>query len=87
MGVEILINAGAGEIRIAHLCQGRLEELSFERIIGLEEGARHCHSHIGDVILGRVQRVLPGMQAEAAELFAEVLRQATERKRSGTSGG
>ncbi len=63
MGAEILINAGAGEIRIAHLCQGRLEELSFERIIGLEEGARHCHSHIGDVILGRVQRVLPGMQA------------------------
>lgn len=33
------------------------------------------------------QHVLPGMQAEAAELFAEVLRQAAERKRRGASGG
>lgn len=33
------------------------------------------------------QHVLPGMQAEAAELFAEVLRQAAERKRRGTGGG
>ena len=33
------------------------------------------------------QHVLPGMQAEAAELFAEVLRQAGERKRRGASGG
>ncbi|QYG91713.1 site-specific integrase [Iamia sp. SCSIO 61187] len=32
------------------------------------------------------QHVLPGMQAEAAELFAEVLRQAAERRRLGTSG-
>ena len=32
------------------------------------------------------QHVLPGMQAEAAELFAEVLRQAAERKRGGVSG-
>lgn len=32
------------------------------------------------------QHVLPGMQAEAAELFAEVLRQAAERRRRGPSG-
>lgn len=32
------------------------------------------------------QHVLPGMQAEAAELFAEVLRQAAGRRRRGTSG-
>ena len=63
MSAEILINAGVGEIRIAHLCHGRLEQLSFERTIGGDEGTRHCHSHIGDVVLGRVQRVLPGMQA------------------------
>ena len=31
--------------------------------------------------MGVYQHVLPGMQAEAAELFAEVLRQAAERKR------
>jgi ribonuclease G len=71
MTAEILINAGAGEIRIAHLCRGRLEELSFERIIGNEDGARNCHSHIGDVILGRVQRVLPGMQAAFVEIGME----------------
>ena len=63
MSAEILINAGVGEIRIAHLCHGRLEQLSFERTIGGDEGTRHCHSHIGDVVLGRVQRVLPSMQA------------------------
>lgn len=71
MTAEILINAGAGEIRIAHLCHGRLEELSFERIIGSEEGTLRCHSHIGDVILGRVQRVLPGMQAAFVEIGME----------------
>ena len=37
--------------------------------------------------MGVYQHVLPGMQAEAAELFAEVLRQAAERKRGGASGG
>ncbi len=71
MSAEILINAGVGEIRIAHLCHGRLEELSFERTIGGEEGTRHCHSHIGDVILGRVQRVLPGMQAAFVDIGME----------------
>ena len=71
MSAEILINAGVGEIRIAHLCRGRLEELSFERTIGGEEGARDCHSHIGDVILGRVQRVLPGMQAAFVDIGME----------------
>ncbi len=71
MTAEVLINAGAGEIRIAHLCHGRLEELSVERIIGNEDGARHCHSHIGDVILGRVQRVLPGMQAAFVDVGLE----------------
>ncbi|MES2254973.1 MAG: Rne/Rng family ribonuclease [Pseudomonadota bacterium] len=71
MSAEILINAGVGEIRIAHLCHGRLEELSFERTIGGPEDARRCHSHIGDVILGRVQRVLPGMQAAFVDIGLE----------------
>jgi ribonuclease G len=71
MTAEVLINAGAGEIRIAHLCHGRLEELRFERTIGGEEGMRRCHSHIGDIILGRVQRVLPGMQAAFVEIGLE----------------
>ena len=71
MTAEVLINAGVGEIRVAHLCHGRLEQFSVERIIGNEEGTRHCHSHIGDIILGRVQRVLPGMQAAFVDVGLE----------------
>ena len=71
MSAEILINAGVGEIRIAHLCHGRLEQLSFERTIGVEEGTRHCHSYIGDVVLGRVQRVMPSMQAAFVDVGLE----------------
>jgi ribonuclease G len=70
MRKEILINAGAGEIRVALVEDGRLQELFLERTIGLDDGAvrkrgsgRHGHSLIGNIILGRVQRVLPGMQA------------------------
>ncbi|MGB8365243.1 MAG: Rne/Rng family ribonuclease [Rhizomicrobium sp.] len=70
MNKEILINAGAGEIRVALVEDGRLQELFLERTIGLDDGAlrrraseRHGHSLIGNIILGRVQRVLPGMQA------------------------
>ncbi len=70
MNKEILINAGAGEIRIALVEDGKLQELFLERTIGLDGGpvkkrtdGRHGHSLIGNIILGRVQRVLPGMQA------------------------
>jgi ribonuclease G len=70
MKKEILINAGAGEIRVALVEDGKLQEIFLERIIGLEDGplkkradGRHGHSLIGNIILGRVQRVLPGMQA------------------------
>lgn len=71
MTAEVLINAGAGEIRIAHLCHGRLQDFRVERIIGDEDGARHCHSHIGDIVLGRVQRVLAGMQAAFVDVGLE----------------
>ena len=70
MSKEVLINAGAAEIRVAIVEDGRLQELFLERTIGLEDGAvkkrgrgRSGHSLIGNIILGRVQRVLPGMQA------------------------
>ena len=70
MQKEVLINAGAGEIRVAIVEDGRLQELFLERIIGLDDTptkkrgeGRHGHSLIGNIILGRVQRVLPGMQA------------------------
>lgn len=69
MNKEVLINAGAGEIRVAIVEDGRLQELFLERTIGLDDApkkranGRHGHSLIGNIILGRVQRVLPGMQA------------------------
>src|ERR1700748_1589317 len=69
MNKEVLINAGAGEIRVAIVEDGKLQELFLERTLGLDEGApkkgrgRSGHSLIGNIILGRVQRVLPGMQA------------------------
>ncbi len=68
MNKEVLINAGAGEIRVAIVEDGRLQELFLERTIGLEDApkkrsGRHGHSLIGNIVLGRVQRVLPGMQA------------------------
>ena len=68
---EVLINAGAGEIRVAVVADGRLEELSCERTIGAEDGARGCHSLVGDIILGRVSRVMPGMQAAFVDIGLE----------------
>ena len=63
MTSEVLINAGAGEIRVARLVDGRLEEYSFQRILGED-----AQSRVGDIILGRVQRVVPGMQAAFIEI-------------------
>ena len=71
MALEVLIQAGAAEIRVATLADGKLEELSFERTFRLEdgeEGGRVCHSLIGDIVLGRVQRVMAGMQAAFVEI-------------------
>jgi ribonuclease G len=76
MQKEVLINAGAGEIRVAIVEDGRLQELFLERTIGLDDGAikrvrsdgRSGHSLIGNIILGRVQRVLPGMQAAFVDI-------------------
>ena len=68
MPKEVLINVGAGEIRVALVEDGRLQELWLERTLGLDDGAsrgqgRSGHSLVGNIMLGRVQRVLPGMQA------------------------
>src|SRR5580698_4163529 len=75
MQKEVLINAGAGEIRVAIVEDGRLQELFLERTIGLDDGplrkrggGRSGHSLIGHIILGRVQRVLPGMQAAFVDI-------------------
>jgi ribonuclease G len=71
MTCEVLINAGAAEIRVAVLAEGRLEELSFERTIGGEDGARGCHSLVGNIVLGRVLRVMAGIQAAFVDIGLE----------------
>src|SRR5476649_2823744 len=75
MNKEVLVNAGAGEIRVAIVEDGRLQELILERTIGLDDGAvrrradgRSGHSLLGNIMLGRVQRVLPGMQAAFVDI-------------------
>ena len=69
MAKDVLVNAGVGEVRVAVLDGGVLDQLWLERTIGFEEGAKrqgangHRRNLVGDIFLGRVQRVLPAMQA------------------------
>jgi len=60
---EIIINAAAGETRVAILEQGSFAELHIER-----DSER---SVAGTVTLGRVTRVLPGMQAAFVDIGLE----------------
>ncbi len=64
MASEILINLGVGEIRVALVADGRLEDYARESLLG----GRESHSQIGSIILGRVQRVMPGMQAAFVDI-------------------
>lgn len=71
MANEVLINVGAGETRVAVVGDGRLEEIHIERTAGLpdgEGGGRAGHSVLGNIVLGRVQRVLPAMQAAFVDI-------------------
>src|SRR3981081_2389598 len=71
MARDVLINAGAGEVRVAVMEDGVLDQLWLERTVGFEEipgrkrerSAAGSRSIVGDIVLGRVQRVLPAMQA------------------------
>jgi ribonuclease G len=60
---EIIINAQAGETRVAILEQGVFAELHIER--------ERERSVAGTVALGRVTRVLPGMQAAFVDIGLE----------------
>ena len=77
MSKDVLINAGAGEIRVAVVEDGRLQDLMLERTSGLDDGprkksdGRSGHSLIGNIMLGRVQRVLPGMLAAVVDVGLE----------------
>ena len=60
---EILINATAGETRVAILERGQFVELHLER--------SSLRSVAGSVVKGRVSRVLPGMQAAFVDIGLE----------------
>ena len=73
MSQEILINAGAGEIRVAVVEDGRLQALSRARPFGADgdvpqHGGR---SFVGDIVLGRAVKVLPAVQAAFVEIGHE----------------
>jgi ribonuclease G len=63
MSNEIVVNASVGETRVAVLDRGTFEELHLER-----ESSRSVG---GMVVLGRVTRVLPGMQAAFVDIGLE----------------
>ena len=63
MGNEIIINTTGRETRVAIMERGQLAELHIDR-------GDHT-SYIGNVYLGKVVRVLPGMQAAFVEIGLE----------------
>src|SRR5207342_3118273 len=60
MSEEILVNVTPRETRVAVVENGMLQELHFER--GWRRGV------VGNIYKGRVQRVMPGMQAAFVEI-------------------
>ena len=60
---EVIINASAGETRVALMERGTFHELHLERESGRSVG--------GMVVLGKVTRVLPGMQAAFVDIGLE----------------
>jgi ribonuclease G len=62
MGRELFINVSPGEIRIAEMRDGKLEALRIEPLLGRDAWP------LGDIILGRVSRVVPAMEAAFVEI-------------------
>ncbi|HEY0281571.1 MAG TPA: Rne/Rng family ribonuclease, partial [Rhizomicrobium sp.] len=71
MAQEILINVGAAEIRIAVVEDGKLQALTRERTLGADGEASAGRSFVGDIVLGRVAKVLPAIQAAFVEIGHE----------------
>ncbi len=63
MPSEIIVNKTGRETRVALIENGQLCELHVDR--------GNSHSHVGNVFLGRVVRVLPGMQAAFVDIGLE----------------
>jgi ribonuclease G len=68
MAQEILINVGIGEVRVAVVEDGKLQALSATRVLGGDEANG---SLIGDIVLGRVAKVVPAVQAAFVEIGHE----------------
>ena len=60
---EIIVNAGPGETRVAILERSSFSEFHLER--------ERVRSVVGNVVKGRVSRVLPGMQAAFVDIGLE----------------
>ena len=78
MAKDVLVNAGVGEVRVAVLDGGVLDQLWLERTIGAEDAPKRAgvqngprRNLVGDIFLGRVQRVLPAMQAAFVNIGLE----------------
>jgi ribonuclease G len=69
MAEDVLINVSVGEVRVAVVEDGRLEALSCTRLLGAEEPGGV--GLIGDIVLGRVARVVPAVQAAFVEIGHE----------------
>ncbi len=69
MSQEIFINVGAAETRVAVVRDGKLEALSCTRTLNSSEA--NGSSLIGDIVLGRVIRVVPAVQAAFVEIGHE----------------
>ncbi len=66
---DILINVSVGEVRVAAVEDGRLQALSCTRLLGSDEPGGV--GLIGDIVLGRVARVVPAVQAAFVEIGHE----------------
>src|SRR5260370_41048807 len=63
MNEEILINVTPQETRVALVQQGAVQELHVERTLS--------RGRVGNVYLGKVVRVLPGMQSAVIDIGLE----------------
>ncbi len=66
MSEEILVNVTPRETRVAVIENGMLQELHIER--GWRRGV------VGNIYKGKVQRVMPGMQADFAVFDRDLFR-------------
>jgi ribonuclease G len=63
MGEEILVNVTPMETRVAVVDNGAIQDIHIERAAG--------RGIVGNIYAGKVQRVLPGMQAAFVDIGTE----------------